>query len=77
MIYKVPCVSQDSAFKTWRLLNCDRIAYIEFKTEAIAEKVLEEKQGIEVQGRVIVIDFLGEKSQQQKMINPPGKDGLK
>uniref|UniRef100_A0A674C7J8 Nucleolin-like n=1 Tax=Salmo trutta TaxID=8032 RepID=A0A674C7J8_SALTR len=49
------------------------IAYIEFKTEAIAEKVLEEKQGTDVQGRVIVIDFLGEKSQQQKMINPPAE----
>uniref|UniRef100_A0A4W5PL57 RRM domain-containing protein n=1 Tax=Hucho hucho TaxID=62062 RepID=A0A4W5PL57_9TELE len=49
------------------------IAYIEFKTEAIAEKVLEEKQGTDVQGRVIVIDFLGEKSQQQKMINAPAE----
>ncbi|XP_045570464.1 nucleolin isoform X2 [Salmo salar] len=49
------------------------IAYIEFKTEAIAEKVLEEKQGIEVQGRVIVIDFLGEKSQQQKIIKAPAE----
>ncbi|XP_041697587.1 nucleolin [Coregonus clupeaformis] len=49
------------------------IAYIEFKTEAIAEKVLEEKQGTDVQGRVIVIDFLGEKSQQQKMTNAPAE----
>ncbi|XP_023865654.1 nucleolin isoform X1 [Salvelinus sp. IW2-2015] len=49
------------------------IAYIEFKTEATAEKVLEEKQGIDVQGRVIVIDFLGEKSQQQKIIKAPAE----
>uniref|UniRef100_A0A8C7UHZ9 RRM domain-containing protein n=1 Tax=Oncorhynchus mykiss TaxID=8022 RepID=A0A8C7UHZ9_ONCMY len=49
------------------------IAYIEFETEATAEKVLEEKQGIDVQGRVIVIDFLGEKSQQQKIIKAPAE----
>ncbi|XP_031663000.1 nucleolin isoform X2 [Oncorhynchus kisutch] len=49
------------------------IAYIEFETEATAEKVLEEKQGIDVQGRVIVIDFLGEKSLQQKIIKAPAE----
>ncbi|XP_041751644.1 nucleolin-like [Coregonus clupeaformis] len=49
------------------------IAYIEFKTEATAEKVLEEKQGTDVQGRVIVIDFLGEKSQQPKIIKAPAE----
>lgn len=37
------------------------IAFMEFKTAAIAEKVLEEKQGTEVGGRVLVVDFLGEK----------------
>uniref|UniRef100_A0A8C9RBV8 Nucleolin n=1 Tax=Scleropages formosus TaxID=113540 RepID=A0A8C9RBV8_SCLFO len=39
------------------------IAYIEFKTEAAAEKMLEEAQGAEVQGRCIIVDFTGEKSQ--------------
>ncbi|XP_056304560.1 nucleolin isoform X2 [Danio aesculapii] len=40
------------------------IAYIEFKTEAIAEKALEEAQGSDVQGRSIIIDFTGDKSRQ-------------
>uniref|UniRef100_A0A3B4TR16 Nucleolin n=1 Tax=Seriola dumerili TaxID=41447 RepID=A0A3B4TR16_SERDU len=39
------------------------IAYIEFKTEAEAEKMLEEAQGADVQGRSIMIDYVGEKSQ--------------
>uniref|UniRef100_A0AAR2J2R4 Nucleolin n=1 Tax=Pygocentrus nattereri TaxID=42514 RepID=A0AAR2J2R4_PYGNA len=42
------------------------IAYIEFKTEAIAEKMLEETQGTDVQGRSIMVDFTGAKSQQQQ-----------
>lgn len=41
----------------------DSIAYIEFKTEAEAEKMLEEAQGADVQGRSIMVDFVGEKSQ--------------
>lgn len=41
------------------------MAYIEFKTEAEAEKALEEKQGTEIDGRAVVIDFTGEKSQQE------------
>lgn len=41
------------------------MAYIEFKTEAEAEKALEEKQGTEVDGRAMVIDYTGEKSQQE------------
>lgn len=44
---------------------CCRMAYIEFKTEAEAEKALEEKQGTEVDGRAMVIDYTGEKSQQE------------
>uniref|UniRef100_A0A803TVG5 Nucleolin n=1 Tax=Anolis carolinensis TaxID=28377 RepID=A0A803TVG5_ANOCA len=40
------------------------MAYIEFKSEAEAEKTLEEKQGLEMSGRAIVIDYTGEKSQQ-------------
>lgn len=40
------------------------MAYIEFKTEADANKALEEKQGTEIDGRAMVIDFTGEKSHQ-------------
>ncbi|XP_059400119.1 nucleolin-like [Carassius carassius] len=40
------------------------IAYLEFKTEAIAEKTMEEAQGSDVQGRSIILDFTGEKSRQ-------------
>ncbi|XP_047443286.1 nucleolin [Mugil cephalus] len=39
------------------------IAYIEFKTEAEAEKMLEEAQGTDLQGRSIIVDYVGEKSQ--------------
>lgn len=49
----------------------DSIAYIEFKTEAEAEKMLEEAQGADVQGRSIMVDFVGEKS--QKGAKVPGK----
>ncbi|NXR55902.1 NUCL protein, partial [Hippolais icterina] len=41
------------------------MAYIEFKTEAEANKAMEEKQGTEIEGRAVVIDFTGEKSQQE------------
>ncbi|NXN43406.1 NUCL protein, partial [Rhinoptilus africanus] len=44
--------------------NSKGMAYIEFKTEAEANKALEEKQGAEIDGRAMVIDFTGEKSQQ-------------
>ncbi|XP_056421528.1 nucleolin isoform X3 [Hyla sarda] len=39
------------------------IAYVEFNTEAEADKAIEEKQGSEVEGRSIFIDYTGEKSQ--------------
>ncbi|XP_049577187.1 nucleolin isoform X2 [Syngnathus scovelli] len=39
------------------------IAYIEFKSEAEAEKTLEDAQGSDIQGRSIVLDYVGEKSQ--------------
>ncbi|KAJ7993443.1 hypothetical protein DPEC_G00272490 [Dallia pectoralis] len=39
------------------------IAYISFKTEAVAEKMLTEAQGADVQGRSILVDYTGEKSQ--------------
>lgn len=45
------------------LFSADSIAYIEFKTEAEAEKMLEEAQGTDIQGRSIIVDFVGEKSQ--------------
>ncbi|KAA0712483.1 Nucleolin Protein C23 [Triplophysa tibetana] len=38
------------------------IAYIEFATEAIADKVFEEAQGSDVNGNSIVIGYMGEKS---------------
>lgn len=40
----------------------DRIAYIEFATEAIADNVFEEAQGSDVKGNSIVIDYMGKKS---------------
>lgn len=42
-----------------------RFAYIEFKTEADAEKTLEEKQGTEIDGRSISLYYTGEKGQSQ------------
>ncbi|NWX45220.1 NUCL protein, partial [Steatornis caripensis] len=45
--------------------NSKGMAYVEFKTEAEANKALEEKQGTEVDGRAMVIDFTGEKSHQE------------
>lgn len=47
------------------LFLCCRMAYVEFKTEAEADKALEEKQGTEIDGRAMVIDYTGEKSQQE------------
>ncbi|XP_069753179.1 nucleolin isoform X2 [Narcine bancroftii] len=38
------------------------IAYIEFETEATAQMVLNQKQGMEVEGRSIILDFTGIKS---------------
>ncbi|XP_039985188.1 nucleolin isoform X3 [Xiphias gladius] len=48
------------------------IAYIEFKTEAEAEKMLEEAQGADVQGRSIMIDYVGEKSQKGARVAATG-----
>ncbi|KFQ50932.1 Nucleolin, partial [Pelecanus crispus] len=45
--------------------NSKGMAYVEFKTEAEANKALEEKQGTEIDGRAMVIDFIGEKSHQE------------
>ncbi|GCB78927.1 hypothetical protein scyTo_0020730, partial [Scyliorhinus torazame] len=38
------------------------IAYIEFENEAAADTALEQKQGTEIEGRAIVVDFTGDKS---------------
>ncbi|XP_039622225.1 nucleolin isoform X2 [Polypterus senegalus] len=38
------------------------IAYIEFKTEAETQKMMKEKQGTEIEGRAILLDFIGAKS---------------
>ncbi|KAF1385586.1 hypothetical protein PFLUV_G00109310 [Perca fluviatilis] len=48
------------------------IAYIEFKTEAEAEKMLEEAQGADVQGRSIMVDYVGDKSQKGSMVAASG-----
>ncbi|KFZ48026.1 Nucleolin, partial [Antrostomus carolinensis] len=45
--------------------NSKGMAYVEFKTEAEANKALEEKRGTEIDGRAMVIDFTGEKSHQE------------
>ncbi|XP_031715575.1 nucleolin isoform X1 [Anarrhichthys ocellatus] len=46
------------------------IAYIEFKSEAEAEKMLEEAQGADVQGRSIMVDYVGDKSQKGGAAGP-------
>ncbi|XP_027731085.1 nucleolin [Vombatus ursinus] len=48
------------------------IAYVEFKTEADVDKALEEKQGTEIDGRALILDYTGEKSQGQE--NARGKN---
>ncbi|ELW69008.1 Nucleolin [Tupaia chinensis] len=48
------------------------IAYIEFKTEADAEKTFEEKQGTEIDGRSISLYYTGEKGQNQDYREPLG-----
>ncbi|MBZ3872566.1 nucleolin [Sciurus carolinensis] len=45
--------------------NSKGTAYIEFKTEADAEKTFEEKQGTEMDGRSVSLYYTGEKSQGQ------------
>ncbi|XP_052331450.1 nucleolin isoform X3 [Oncorhynchus keta] len=47
------------------------IAYIAFKTEAMADKMLTEAQGADVQGRSIMVDYTGIKS--QKGGRPPAQ----
>ena len=58
MLVEIRLVSKDGKSKG--------IAYIEFKTEADAEKTLEEKQGTEIDGRSISLYYTGEKGQSQE-----------
>ncbi|KAF0042015.1 hypothetical protein F2P81_005547 [Scophthalmus maximus] len=51
------------------------IAYVEFKSEAEAEKMLEEAQGADVQGRSIMVDYVGEKSQKGAKVAVTGGGG--
>ncbi|XP_028645414.1 nucleolin [Grammomys surdaster] len=55
---EIRLVSQDGKSKG--------IAYIEFKSEADAEKNLEEKQGAEIDGRSVSLFYTGEKGQRQE-----------
>ncbi|KAK1336736.1 hypothetical protein QTO34_002771 [Cnephaeus nilssonii] len=43
-----------------------RIAYIDFRSQADAERTLEEKQGTEIGGLAIVLEHVGEKNQGQE-----------
>ncbi|XP_011928016.1 PREDICTED: nuclear localization sequence-binding protein-like isoform X2 [Cercocebus atys] len=56
--FQIRLVSKDGMSK--------RIAYLEFKLQAEAERALEEKQGTEIDGLAIVLDHIGEKSQGQE-----------
>lgn len=47
------------------LHNC-RIAYIDFRSQADAERTLEEKQGTEIGGLAILLEHVGEKNQGQE-----------
>ncbi|KAJ8393171.1 hypothetical protein AAFF_G00068540 [Aldrovandia affinis] len=52
------------------------IAYMEFKSKAVAEQVLEEKQGADVQGSSVVMDFIRDQSQKEARVSaaaPPSK----
>ena len=42
------------------------IAYVEFKPEVDVDKALEEKQGTEIGGQALILDYTGEKSQGQE-----------
>ncbi|XP_077463561.1 nucleolin isoform X2 [Stigmatopora argus] len=49
------------------------IGYLEFKSEAEAEKILEASQGLDIQGRSILLDFVGEKSHKGPIKTSDGK----
>ncbi|CAH2248194.1 nucleolin isoform X1 [Pelobates cultripes] len=51
------------------------IAYVEFGSEAEADKALEEKQGTEIDGRAIFLDFTGDKSQNSGARRSSGPGG--
>ncbi|XP_005997412.1 nucleolin isoform X2 [Latimeria chalumnae] len=51
------------------------IAYIEFETEADADEAMDEKQGAEVDGRAVIVDFTGKKSRKGSIPTyPPDAD---
>ncbi|ELK17114.1 Nucleolin [Pteropus alecto] len=56
--FQISLVSKDGMSK--------RIAYVDFKSQANAERAREEKQGTEVGGLAIVLDSVAEKSQGQE-----------
>lgn len=43
---------------------------MEFKKKAFAKKELQRKQGVEIQGRILIVDFVGETN---KATNTKGK----
>ncbi|KAM3932094.1 nucleolin isoform 3-T3 [Leptodactylus fuscus] len=43
--------------------NSKGVAYVEFNTEADADQAIQDKQGTEIEGRSLFIDYTGEKSQ--------------
>lgn len=38
------------------------LAFVEFKDETTARNVKQKKQGVKIQGRVLILDFVGETS---------------
>ncbi|XP_023413524.2 general transcription factor II-I repeat domain-containing protein 2-like isoform X1 [Loxodonta africana] len=68
----------EDAFQV-RLVNkagmSERIAHIEFKSQAAAERAWEEKQGMAIHGLAVALDHAGEKRQGQE--NGDGKNSLR
>ncbi|XP_035488968.2 nucleolin isoform X1 [Scophthalmus maximus] len=50
------------------------IAFVEFKKESIAKKVQQKKQGAKIEGRVLVVDFVGE-TKENKVTKANDDDG--
>lgn len=46
------------------------IAFLEFKTESIAHDVMEKKRGTKMQGRVLIVDYVGDKSSHKPSKTP-------
>lgn len=56
------------------LFLVNRIAFVEFKKESIAKKVQQKKQGAKIEGRVLVVDFVGE-TKENKVTKANDDDG--